>query len=506
MNGLVLVGHGSHTSPSASDPIHSHADRLRRTDTFDTVHTAFWQGDPHLREVLRTLRSETLTVVPVMMADGYFTDRVFPRELRLSGDETFDCAKTVQYTEPVGTHPRLVDVIVSQAEAITMDREIGPDTGLAVVGHGTNRHPESSTTTLSHVDRLRIQTRFDEVQAFFLDEKPAVSRLTESMATDDIIVVPLFIADGPHTQEDIPQAIGLPLPPTSPVTINGHRIWYSNAVGTNLRLSEIILDLATGKRVKVSLNERSGGPPDSVAAIRRFEHWLNDPSEHTGGTGRQWGELLISLQETGAEETRYTVCHYADRDRPVGALDVIDDLWTIRETSRSDDTGRFRPLSGARTLPTGWVVDDLTIDDLARTIEIIYPASIVNWYRERQGRLDITPFDTVSERHTGRFGSLDTIPETTRQASITACCSDCVRDPRWTDNSNHSDEEIPCREPCSFLLAAMEAFRDIDRPVTVPEPIDNSVPYGLVDQPGNRYRSRFLRSVESQSSIRGEPL
>ncbi|MFB6217714.1 MAG: CbiX/SirB N-terminal domain-containing protein, partial [Halobacteriaceae archaeon] len=58
----------------------------------------------------------------------------------------------------------------------------------------------------------------------------------------------LFVADGYHTQEDIPEDMGLTEDhregwPT-PAPVDGHRIWYSGAVGTEPLMADVVLERA----------------------------------------------------------------------------------------------------------------------------------------------------------------------------------------------------------------------------------------------------------------------
>jgi len=60
--------------------------------------------------------------------------------------------------------------------------------------------------------------------------------------------VPLFIADGFHTQEDIPEDMGLTDDYRTgydvPATVDGHRIWYAGAVGTEGLMADVVLERA----------------------------------------------------------------------------------------------------------------------------------------------------------------------------------------------------------------------------------------------------------------------
>jgi sirohydrochlorin cobaltochelatase len=265
MQALVIAAHGSHLNPDASDPTYAHADTVRETGAFDEVREAFWKEEPHFREVIRTLESDEVFVVPLFISEGYFTEQVIPRELRLEdwdpekweSDgtdasqvtlEATDVGKTIHYCGPVGTHDAMTDVIVQRAESVTEDPDVGEGFGLAVVGHGTERNENSAKAIEYHTERIREQGRFDEVEALFMDEEPEVDDVTDFFETDDIVVVPLFIADGYHTQEDIPEDMGLTedyrLGWDVPAAVDGHRIWYAGAVGTEGLMADVLLERA----------------------------------------------------------------------------------------------------------------------------------------------------------------------------------------------------------------------------------------------------------------------
>ena len=262
---LVVAAHGSHLNPDSSTPAFDHADRIRAAGAFDEVQEVFWKEEPHFREALRTLASDEAYVVPLFVSEGYFTEQVIPRELRLEGwgPELWDSDGTsadhatlragdvdaaVHYCGPVGTHDAMSDVIVRRAESVTGDPEVGAGFGLAVVGHGTERNENSAKAIEYHAERIGSRGRFDEVRALFMDEDPEVDDVAEHFAAADVVVVPLFVADGYHTREDIPADMGLVDEPggdwETPATVDGHRIWYAGAVGTEPLVAEVILERA----------------------------------------------------------------------------------------------------------------------------------------------------------------------------------------------------------------------------------------------------------------------
>ncbi|PSP96081.1 hypothetical protein BRC78_00330 [Halobacteriales archaeon QH_8_68_33] len=280
MPALVIVAHGSHLNAESSTPTFDHADRIRATGAFDEVREGFWKEEPAFREVLRTVESDEVYVVPLFISEGYFTEEVIPRELRLDGwdPETWDSdgtsathatleasdvGKTVHYCGPVGTHDAMSDVIVQRAESVTGDSDVGAGFGLAVVGHGTERNENSARAIEYHADRIRERDRFEEVRALFMDEDPEVDDVTDYFESDDIVVVPLFVADGYHTREDIPEDMGLTDDYRegwdTPAEVDGHRIWYSGAVGTEPLLADVVLERARDAGADVD---------DAVARVR----------------------------------------------------------------------------------------------------------------------------------------------------------------------------------------------------------------------------------------------
>ncbi len=274
---LVLAAHGSHLNPDASTPTFAHADRIRETKAFAEVREAFWKEEPAFREVLRILESDEVYVVPLFISEGYFTEQVLPRELRLEGwtpgawasdgvsataatVRPRDVDKRVHYCGPVGTHDAMSEVIVHRAETV-LDGRCLDGVGLAVVGHGTERNANSAKAIRYHADRIREQGRFDEVQALFMDEAPEVEAVATHLDSNDVVVVPLFIADGYHTQEDIPEDLGLTSDYRTgydvPTVVDGRRIWYTGAVGTDPLVADVVLERAWDAGASIPTRLRS---------------------------------------------------------------------------------------------------------------------------------------------------------------------------------------------------------------------------------------------------------
>lgn len=254
--GLVIAAHGSHLNPDSATPAFRHGDDIRQLGRFAEVRESFWKEEPSFRETLRTVESESVVIVPLFMSGGYFVDRIIPREFRLREGFELDVDKRVVLSDPVGTHERMRDVILHRAASVTGDADVGPGYGLAIVGHGTERHEESARSTRAHVDRIARLNRFEEVRALFMDEPPYVENLRDHFDVRDVVVVPLFVADGYHTQEDIPADLGLTDGPArsypTPGEVEEHRLWYTGAVGTDSRMVDVILERAAEAGVNLA--------------------------------------------------------------------------------------------------------------------------------------------------------------------------------------------------------------------------------------------------------------
>jgi len=193
---LILAAHGSHHNAQSGDPARQHAAALRRRGIFDQVIVAFWKEFPSLRDVPYLLSADIVYVVPLFMADGYFAGRVVPRELGLDGELTCRAGQTIHYTPPVGTDPRMVELIRGRvAEAV------GPglaeaDLSVVLVGHGTVQNRQSKQAVLDHVAALRAAAGYAEVLAAFMEEPPEIDAIPGLVSGDRVVVVPLFVADG----------------------------------------------------------------------------------------------------------------------------------------------------------------------------------------------------------------------------------------------------------------------------------------------------------------------
>lgn len=234
---LVLVGHGSARNPNTRKPICANVKALKRLGLYDEVRCGLLKQDPHVSVALDRIDSEDVTVVPFFIADGYYTGQVIPELMKLSGALTELPGRTIRYTRSVGSHPLFADLILRHA------REAGWCSGdaLVVLGHGTPKNPDSGVNVYLQAERIRRRCPHEEIHTQFIDEAPFVTDAWTLCHANRIVIVPLFVADGWHVTETIPEDLGLA---DGRGTRAGREMVMTSAVGTDPGLVEVILALA----------------------------------------------------------------------------------------------------------------------------------------------------------------------------------------------------------------------------------------------------------------------
>jgi len=276
---------------------------------------------------------------------------------------------------------------------------------------------------------------------------------------------------------------------------------------------------------------------ERAPANRAFLRWLESgdaedwdvPTRYDAlreGIARSWGQVAVTVM-LGAGGRRYELRHEDDVDTPLPELDRHEDPLAARELVKFDDRGRYRPLKTAPTLPTGWAFVGLDGRGCTHTLDLVYPATVANWYLEREGELDVNHWRETMERQTGIYGVIETWDRGEGHEHVEwvaeACCDDsqCLKRREWqyddgTDLEAPGGEgEFPCREPCSLVVSAARKWTRLEseQPRTYEfeltpsekdqiEAIIDAVADGRVDEireadiyeGANRYRTRFLRA------------
>jgi sirohydrochlorin cobaltochelatase len=241
---LLIAGHGSTVNPQSSLPTLQHAASIRRRGIFAEVASCFWKEEPSLRDARFLFQDPAIRqvyVVPNFISEGYFTQTIVPRELELSGRET--CRQNGQvwkYCEPVGNHQRMTELLLQRADEVAPEIPAG-ETTLLIVGHGTDLNENSAVAAKYQVDRIRKMNRYAAVLNVYMDEPPLVADWLQLTETPNVVVVPLFISDGLHSDQDIPRMLGIS-GTENPHQLQGRSLFYSTAIGTDSKFVDVIID------------------------------------------------------------------------------------------------------------------------------------------------------------------------------------------------------------------------------------------------------------------------
>jgi len=263
---LVLLGHGTTLNAESAAPVYQHAAEFRRRKMFPDVREAFWKQSPHVKQVLSGLTASRVFIVPLFISEGYFSEEVIPRELGFRGQEQDAWSRALRrggqmlyYCKPLGTHDRMTEVLLARAHDI-VERFPGPrppkaeETTLFIAGHGTEQNENSRAAIDRHVLLIRERHLYAAVHPLFLEEEPCIGDCYELTQTRNVIVVPFFISDGLHTQEDIPVLLGEPESVVrqrlkggqpawqNPTERRGKLVWYTPSVGTAPQVADVILE------------------------------------------------------------------------------------------------------------------------------------------------------------------------------------------------------------------------------------------------------------------------
>ncbi len=244
---LILAAHGSRVDPTINAQLDEYVARIDRLGLFDHVTKAFHRGEPTFATVLDQLDADEVTVVPVMTSDGYYCDVVLPREL--AKNRRFARARLRQ-TPPVGLHSGAIALVERRARRLILDHNLkAENVCVAVVGHGTPRHPRSRLATVRLAEALQGVELGDQILYAFLEEEPSVQSIVDRATTSAIVVIPFLISGGPHATVDIPARLGLQAAPAAAPPFQGcvgdRFIVCDAAIGTHSEIVDVIVDLAT---------------------------------------------------------------------------------------------------------------------------------------------------------------------------------------------------------------------------------------------------------------------
>jgi sirohydrochlorin cobaltochelatase len=265
---LVLIAHGSTVNAQSSAPTRRLVEELRARQLFAEVACAFNLEQPKIDDVPKLVSAKRIFIVPVTISEGHFTEQTIPHRLGLAaaGELEYERiqqreGRTLIYCHPIGTHASMTAVLLARARAIVeqhpFPRAPKPaETALFIAGHGTEKNANSRKAIEAQVEAIRARGEYADVQPVFMEEAPFIADCFTATEAPHIVMVPFFIADGLHTVEDIPVLLGEPAAsvkkrlaagqPTwrNPTERKGKLVWYTQAIGSEPGLVEVIMERA----------------------------------------------------------------------------------------------------------------------------------------------------------------------------------------------------------------------------------------------------------------------
>jgi sirohydrochlorin cobaltochelatase len=262
---LIVLGHGSTQNLDSGASVFQHAEQLRSRKIFAEVREAFWKQEPLVTRRLAETAAPRVFIVPLFVSEGYFSQEVIPRALgfQLTEDPRSrfrrEGSQRLHYCQPVGTHESMTEVLLGRARQVVAQfpfprLPLPKNTTLFIAGHGTTQNTHSRQSIERQADLIGARAEYAQVRPAFLEEPPLIRDIYQVSLTRSVVVVPFFISEGLHTQEDIPVLLGQSEKlvrerlaagqPTwrNPTEHEGKLVWYARSAGTEPRLAEVILE------------------------------------------------------------------------------------------------------------------------------------------------------------------------------------------------------------------------------------------------------------------------
>lgn len=382
-----------------------------------------------MTEVFESVDSDLIYIVPNFISEGYFCQQVLPRELRLDGPVTRRDGRTILYCDPVGIHPNMTRLLLQRADEVApgVPRE---QTGLVIVGHGTNLNDNSTKAIQDQVQLIREGGYgFAEVVDAYMEEAPFVADWDKLTTAPNVVVVPFFIADGLHSFQDIPVLLGIEQETgkalsqmdvfrLNPISLRGRQLYYSQAIGTEALMADVILDQVHDFDARHGTADLLHQQPPSAqrpSLTQALEKWL--------AAGRdQIGQVSI---RPSAQGSGYVLRHIHDLDAT--ELPIFQGAEAAREIARCDAAGEFRPIKTAPTLRQGWELHLTDTASLLLALEFFYPAAVGMAAAAELDALAPVPLRHLLGRQTGMYRFANGITDEQACQIIADKCQTCTR-------------------------------------------------------------------------------
>lgn len=145
-------------------------------------------------------------------------------------------------------NPKRKVIKLAKAEDRAVGEE-GEDVAIVLIGHGSKL--PYNKDVLDEL-RRRMETRglFKAVRVAFMQlNTPSIEEVLRDLAADGlkkIVAQPVFLADGAHTTEDIPEKLKIAFEGVGEERRGDVRLIYGKPIGVDERIVDILLDRVNG--------------------------------------------------------------------------------------------------------------------------------------------------------------------------------------------------------------------------------------------------------------------
>ena len=236
--GVILVSHGS-TLPYAEETFTEIKEKFIRKTGIAAEVGYMKVSDPTIAGAVEILKDEVddlskIIALPVFLAPGIHTnidipyllglepletdprcpDGNYPPEHYLSVADDVDFDGEIELLDSIGPRDELLDIIDKRIDEALAGSQLGEDakTGILLVTHGSrlNYNREFAAALYDKFEKkCDLPSAFGFMELCGPSIPESINKLTSENDIERLVVVPVFIAPGMHTNHDIPHILGL---------------------------------------------------------------------------------------------------------------------------------------------------------------------------------------------------------------------------------------------------------------------------------------------------------
>jgi sirohydrochlorin ferrochelatase len=142
----------------------------------------------------------------------------------------------------------LINIRTKEMKKMTKEENIienEEETVVVLIGHGS-KLPYNEEVLVGLRDRMATQGIFKEVKVAFMQlNSPSIEEVLRTLAKEgkrDIVALPVFLADGAHTTEDIPEKLKIAFEGEWAELGRDVKLTYAKPIGVDERIVDILLD------------------------------------------------------------------------------------------------------------------------------------------------------------------------------------------------------------------------------------------------------------------------